>query len=106
MKKDYSALSEEELEEMINTAEEILKAKKERRRSEVIKKIKELAASINVGVEIIDTLKRRISRKGVKVQVKYRNPNDSTQKWSGRGLKPKWLTALLKEGHRLEQYKV
>ncbi len=36
------------------------------------------------------------------VAAKYRGPNGET--WSGRGLKPKWLVALIAQGNRLEQY--
>lgn len=35
---------------------------------------------------------------------KYRGPNGET--WSGRGLRPKWLTVLLENGATLDDYKV
>jgi DNA-binding protein H-NS len=33
-----------------------------------------------------------------KVAPKYRNPQDASQTWSGRGLKPRWMVAALKGG--------
>ena len=33
---------------------------------------------------------------------KYRGPNG--EKWSGRGLMPKWMKALVDEGHQKEEY--
>lgn len=39
---------------------------------------------------------------GKKVEPKYRNPADKSQTWAGRGLKPKWVTAALKQGKKLE----
>jgi|SRR5215510_4292143 len=41
-------------------------------------------------------------RKGVKVAPKYRGPHGET--WAGRGATPKWLTALVKEGHKPEEF--
>jgi len=38
------------------------------------------------------------------VAAKYRGPQGET--WSGRGLKPKWLTALIAQGNTLEQYAI
>lgn len=42
--------------------------------------------------------------KGVKVEPKYRGPNGET--WAGRGARPKWLAALLDEGHSIEEFAV
>jgi DNA-binding protein H-NS len=33
---------------------------------------------------------------------KYKGPHDES--WSGRGLAPKWLTALMADGHAKEEY--
>jgi DNA-binding protein H-NS len=41
-------------------------------------------------------------RKGIKVAPKYRGPNGET--WAGRGATPKWLTALMKEGRKPEEF--
>ncbi len=43
-------------------------------------------------------------RKGKKVPAKYRGPKGVT--WSGRGLKPRWLTAELKKGKKLEDFAI
>jgi DNA-binding protein H-NS len=43
-------------------------------------------------------------RKYPKVFPKYRNPNEPSQTWSGRGKKPRWLAAALKRGHRIEEF--
>jgi DNA-binding protein H-NS len=42
--------------------------------------------------------------KGRKVAAKYRGPDGET--WAGRGARPRWLAALLKEGHKLEEYAI
>ena len=40
--------------------------------------------------------------KGVKVPPKYRGPGGET--WAGRGATPRWLAALIKEGHSIEEF--
>jgi DNA-binding protein H-NS len=40
--------------------------------------------------------------KGAKVPPKYRGPGGET--WAGRGATPRWLKALLKEGHSIEEF--
>jgi DNA-binding protein H-NS len=40
------------------------------------------------------------------VKPKFRNPDNKSETWAGRGLKPKWLTALLKQGKKLEDFAV
>ena len=42
--------------------------------------------------------------RGVKVPPKYRGPEGET--WAGRGATPKWLTALLKQGHSIEDFAI
>lgn len=39
------------------------------------------------------------------VAPKYRNPADGAT-WSGRGLKPRWLSAALAKGASLEDYRI
>jgi len=37
---------------------------------------------------------------------KFRNPDDSSQTWAGRGKQPRWLTAQLKSGRRDEEFRI
>jgi DNA-binding protein H-NS len=41
-------------------------------------------------------------RKGYKVAPKYKGPHG--ENWSGRGLKPRWLTAAISNGKQLEDF--
>ena len=43
----------------------------------------------------------RPKRKYPKVLQKYRNPQDHSQTWSGRGKQPHWVAKLLKSGTKL-----
>jgi len=102
---DYQNLSENELQAVIENAEKALKNKLANRRKEVITQIKELAASIDVTVEIVENEKRS-PRKGVKVPIKYRHPEDPDKIWTGRGVMPKWLRELIDNGRSRSEFEV
>jgi len=100
---EYSNLSESELQAVIENAENALKEKKTKKRKEVIAQIKELAASIGVSVSINED--SAVAVKTVKkVAAKYRNPDDHTQTWTGRGVSPKWMQALIKAGRDKSEF--
>jgi DNA-binding protein H-NS len=40
------------------------------------------------------------------VSPKYRNPNQPSKTWSGRGKRPRWLAAALKSGKRLDDFRI
>jgi DNA-binding protein H-NS len=46
----------------------------------------------------------RPSLRGSSVAPKYRNPENPSETWAGRGLKPRWLTAAIKAGKKLEDF--
>jgi DNA-binding protein H-NS len=49
-----------------------------------------------------------VGRGGVrgKVAPKYRNPANPSETWAGRGLKPRWLSAAIKTGKKLEDFRI
>ncbi len=102
---EYMNLSEIELQSVIQNAEKALKEKQAAKRKEVIAKIKELAASIGVNV-VLQEEDKRSARKGVKVAPKYCNPDDPSQTWTGRGVAPKWMQALMKAGHDKAEFEI
>jgi DNA-binding protein H-NS len=54
--------------------------------------------------DVEGTSANRPRRKYPKVQPKYWNPSQPTQKWSGRGKQPRWLVAALSTGRKLEDF--
>ena len=46
----------------------------------------------------------RERRKYPRVYPKYRNPDEPSETWSGRGKQPRWLAAALKTGHKIEEF--
>jgi DNA-binding protein H-NS len=47
---------------------------------------------------------RGSAMKGMKVAPKYRDSSGNT--WAGRGAKPRWLVAAIKEGKKLEDFTI
>jgi DNA-binding protein H-NS len=43
-------------------------------------------------------------RKYPRVFPRYRNPQEPSETWSGRGKQPRWLAAALKTGHAIEEF--
>ena len=37
---------------------------------------------------------------------KFRNPDEPSETWAGRGKRPRWLTRQLRTGRRLEDFKI
>jgi DNA-binding protein H-NS len=48
----------------------------------------------------------RERRKYPPVFPKYRNPDLPSETWSGRGKQPRWLTAALKRGQKIEEFAI
>ncbi|BBL76226.1 H-NS family nucleoid-associated regulatory protein [Methylomagnum ishizawai] len=106
MSDNIATLSEVELAELIANASKELEAKRHGKKRETILKIKELASSIGMHVEISEGDKKPTTRKGTSVPVKYRDPNNAKNAWTGRGMKPRWLTAYLEQGRSQEEFRV
>jgi DNA-binding protein H-NS len=59
----------------------------------------------SLGGEIASSRGReRSTLKGKKVPPKYRDSAGNT--WAGRGAKPRWLVAAIKEGKKLEDFSI
>ena len=41
-----------------------------------------------------------------KVAPKFRNPENLAETWAGRGLKPRWLSAAIKSGKKLDDFRI
>jgi len=37
---------------------------------------------------------------------KFRNPDDPSQTWAGRGKQPRWLTAKLRSGKKIGEFRI
>jgi DNA-binding protein H-NS len=41
-----------------------------------------------------------------KVEAKFRNPDNPSETWSGRGKNPRWLVRLIAAGRKLDEFRI
>lgn len=83
--------------------EDFIKEKREEEKGETKRALAELAEKRGFSM---DELFGGRKGKGKPVAVKYVNPDNKAETWTGRGRKPNWLTAKLSKGARLEQFSI
>ena len=82
------------------------KARVEEEAKAVVKtKIDALLAGSGFSIGDLYSMAGRGRGKGKSV-AKYRNPDDASQTWTGRGRKPNWLVARLKKGQKMESFAI
>lgn len=81
---------------------EMLGRKLEAKRQLLDKRIKQLGQMSPGATPPFQSERRPYPR----VLPKYRNPDRPSETWAGRGLKPRWLTKLLRAGRRLDEFKI
>jgi DNA-binding protein H-NS len=96
--------SYKELVEARDAIDAALVKRKEEERSEVKRKLAELANES--GFEITELFGGRRGGKKTSGSAKYRNPKDSSQTWTGRGRKPNWLVEALGQGAKIESFEL
>lgn len=70
------------------------------------KKMAEMAGASGFDLNELLSGKKAASGKRGPVAVKYRNPKDPSQTWTGRGRKPTWMVEALKKGAKMETFAV
>ena len=100
-KMSYAELSE--LRDQVDAAMIVAQANEKK---ELRAEMEAIAAKAGLTLAEILGGKRGSSMKGSKVPIKYRNPKDADETWTGRGRKPNWLTAALKKGQKIESFLV
>ena len=82
--------------------------KEREERREVMKKVREMMIAHKLTVDELQASRAKRAAKGEgrksasKSPPKYRNPDDHTQTWTGKGRKPGWLLNALNRGDSLE----
>ena len=105
MAKAYD-LSKMNLAQLKNLRSRLDKAVAEREEAEKVQlrqKVESIVAS--AGMSLTDLIGSK-SRKGRSVAIKYRNPKDATQTWTGRGRPPRWLAEAMKKGAKRESFMI
>ena len=63
------------------------------------------AMAQKAGFDVDELFGKRRGKRGAS-SVKYRNPKDASQTWTGRGRKPNWLVDALKKGGKIDSFAV
>jgi len=94
---NLKSLSADELAKLISNARTQLEKSRSQQVAEVRAQIEVLLR--DSGVSLAEAFPRQVGKGKSKgsVAAKYRNPEDPSQTWSGRGKRPLWLVAQLKK---------
>ena len=76
-----------------------------RGKAEAIAALEEHAKSMGFSLAELTGMQITTTRKRVPATVKYRNPADHADTWSGRGRKPRWFEAAMAAGARANDLK-
>ena len=93
-----------DIQELLRQREELERQIKQMQssvRSDALAQIKELMSQHNLTTADLTVAGKKGAKGGGTVAPKYRDP-ESGSTWSGRGLKPKWVTAALESGKSLD----
>ena len=101
MARELDRMSFKDLQELELKIKKAKATVQDRSRTELREKLEGMAAA--AGFKIGDLFGGR-GGKGRKVAAKYANPDDPAETWTGRGRKPRWLSAKMKDGDKIEKF--
>ncbi|MDX2159374.1 MAG: H-NS histone family protein [Hyphomicrobiaceae bacterium] len=96
------------LKELLDLESRVKKAivvAREREKNEIRQEMMAIAAKRGLSINEVFGGGRSV-KAGGKVPVKYRNRDNPTDTWTGRGRQPKWLVAALKKGAKLDDFAI
>ena len=102
---DLESLSLEQLKSLQKELAKYIENYEIRKRNDAARKTAEFAAQFGYSLDELAGISKSRARKTLPpVKPKYRNPDDDSVTWSGRGRKPVWLEAKLAEGAKVEDF--
>jgi len=102
MRDDFKSMSTDELWALHEKIATHLSAKLTAERNALELRLKQLTR----GVESQPAKPSTERRPYPKVVPKFRNPDRPSETWAGRGKKPRWLTAQLKRGKPIDDFRI
>ena len=102
-KRELSKMTSAELEKLIAAAKAELDSRKAKDGSvaEVMKLMDKLGITLDdIGGKAVKVSTRK------PVEVKFRDPKNTANTWTGRGKRPKWLAVAIASGKKLESFAV
>ena len=109
---DWSEYTDEEIDRFINELETLRKKRGEEKRQALKEQIEGMVKEHGISLAELfpqtgrEKSQRKEKRPRGERTVKYRNPADLSQTWTGTGRKPAWLAEALTSGQTLEDFKI
>jgi DNA-binding protein H-NS len=104
---DLDAMSVDEMWKLHEQIGQILSVRLTSEKRELEKRLAHLRREHEMNPASTEALSApRERRKYPRVYPKYRNPDEPSETWSGRGKRPRWLAAALKTGHKIEEFMI
>jgi DNA-binding protein H-NS len=102
---DLDHFSLKELKDLQSRVARAITTFEERKRKEAMAAVEESARSLGFSIsELFGT--STASRKRSPGAPKYANPANPSETWTGRGRKPRWVEAALKQGKSLDDLSI
>ncbi len=96
---NFSAMSVDTLWQIHEELRIVLAAKMAAQRQEIDERLRDLD-------QFSASSQRAVTALRPKAGPFYRNPDEPTQIWSGRGLRPRWLVFQLAAGRKLDEFRI
>lgn len=105
---NLESMSMEELRELRIEVDKALSSFKDRKRREALAAAEQIVREHGFSSLSELTRARRSSKKrqrepAAPVEPRYANPDDSSQTWTGRGRRPRWVNEQMEAGRSLEE---
>lgn len=97
---DYSTMTVTQLKAEIVKLEKLIAVKTKETETQLLEELREKCAANGIDFESLVASARKPPKK--KSQAKYKNPQNPSESWSGRGKKPNWVIEFLNSGGKLE----
>ena len=99
---DVKDMSADEIKNQIILMEQALVEKEHQKKIDCLNELHEVCSRYGFNLE---DLTSEVSKKS-KVAIKYRNPSNPAQTWTGRGRQPRWLSELIADGSDIDDCRV
>lgn len=107
MKIDLKQMKASELKALAKDIEENLVRAEKEALSKALKEVHDVAKSHGLTLEdVIAHFSGSKKKAKTKAVAKYRNPENPTQTWSGRGRKPNWVNEALQNGKSIDDLEI
>ena len=101
---DLKKLSRADLLKLQNDISKEIDLRAEADKNETRKKLEVLAAEAGFSIE--ELFGTQPTKKRAPAKIKYRDPKNPENAWSGRGRMPRWLSAAVDKGNKKEDFAV